>query len=791
MPVQVGRARFVPAATGGGGSSAPSTPPTGTRFSTGQDLATLDGPSSAPGGAVTVNPGTDLNTVTQANVAGTTFYLTAGTHTFSSVGAFSQVTVKAGNTYIGAPGAKLDGQSIAQYAFSGSASGVTIKYLEIMNFVCPFDEFVVNHDAASNWTIQYCQIHHCGGAGVGIGSGMALSYSWLHHNRQYGFSSYKDPVADGATPAITSVSVDHCEVSHCGDILDEYGPDGTPTYFGRNGSCKFWDTSGISVSNSWIHHSVGTALWADTNNIGMLVEGNLLEDNSGVAFFYEISYNFRVRYNTFRRNALADGVHNNVAGDSFPRAAIYISESGGDSRVSATYAGSTIESNVFANNWDDIALWESADRFCNSPGNTSGKVYKPLGGTASLAVCNNPSGKTLTVTLTSGSPNFTVTGGTFEDTDQGRVCSGTGIPGGTKIVEPRTSNGFASGYVSSSSGIMTANATSSGSITMSLAAGSINTNPAYTDCRWHTQNITVKNNTFDHNRSEVLGAHNTANGDANVTSGRQAVFSQYGTFPSWSPYQGTTIQDAIVTQGNVWQNNTYRGDYRFLAKDTANQFNFATWQASPYNQDAGSTYNATPQSGNGGGTVYLPDPPTGVSATAGNGQARVAFTPPVDNGGTDIIGYTVTSSPGGFTATGVAGPIVVTGLTNGTGYTFTVTTRTQIGVSSASSASSSVSPSAGAGAFGNSAPWQPLKVSALRVSGATSAYVGFLAPVSTGGSAITGYTASATPVGGGSAITATGSSSPLTITGLSGVTSYTYTVTAANVVGTGPASQPV
>jgi hypothetical protein len=767
----------------------PSTPPTGTRFSTGTDLALLDGPTSAPAGAVTVNPGTDLNTVTAANAAGTTFYLTAGTHTFTSVGAFSQVQPKAGNTYVGAPGAKLDGQNVAQYAFTGNAANVTIRYLEVMNFVCPFDEFVVNHNAGDNWLIEYCHIHHCGGAGVGIGTGTTLRNSWLHHNQQYGFSSYKDPVNDGLTPAINTVLIDHCEISHCGDMRDEYDPDGTPTYRGRNGGCKFWDTSGIVFTNSWVHDTKGTALWADTNNIQTRVEGNLFEDNAGVAFMYEISYNFLVKDNTFRRNNLVGGLNNNLVGDSFPTGAIYISESGGDSRVGATYAASSITGNTFVNNWDDVVLWENSDRFCNSPANTSSKIYKPLGGTASLAVCNNPAAKTLTVTLTSGSPSFTVTSGTLEDTDEGRFATGTGVPGSTRIKFPTDSNGFAKGVLSGTSGVLTANATSSGSITLTLGGGSINVAPGFSDCRWKTQNITVTGNTFDHNRTEILGGRNTANPDTNVTSGRMAVFSQYGSFPSWSPYQGTTIQNVIATnQNNVWSSNTYRGPYRFLGKDTSNQFAYSSWQTTPYSQDAGSTLTTTPQTGNGGGSLYVPDPPTGVVATGGNASARVAFVPPKDDGGDTLIGYTVTSSPGGIVAHGVTGPITVPGLTNGTAYTFTVKARTTLGLGAASATSNSVTPSAGAAAFGNTAPWQPVQVSALRKT-TTSAYVSFFAPAATGGVAITQYTATATATDN-STVSATGTRSPITITGLTSGATYTYTVTATNSVGTGPASQP-
>jgi hypothetical protein len=72
----------------------------------------------------------------------------------------------------------------------------------------------------------------------------------------------------------------------------------------------------------------------------------------------------------------------------------------------------------------------------------------------------------------------------------------------------------------------------------------------------------------------------------------------------------------------------------------------------------------------------------------------VAFDVPA-NGGSVLLDYTVTASPGGLTATGSASPIVVTGLTNGTAYTFTVTSSNSLGNSTASSISNEVTPSIG------------------------------------------------------------------------------------------------
>ncbi|WP_415374089.1 DUF1566 domain-containing protein [Patiriisocius sp. Uisw_017] len=92
-----------------------------------------------------------------------------------------------------------------------------------------------------------------------------------------------------------------------------------------------------------------------------------------------------------------------------------------------------------------------------------------------------------------------------------------------------------------------------------------------------------------------------------------------------------------------------------------------------------------------GGTppATVPDAPTIGTAIAGDAQASVFFTAPISDGGSAITGYTATSSPGGFTGTGTS-PITVTGLSNGTAYTFSVTATNAIGTSNPSSASNLV-----------------------------------------------------------------------------------------------------
>ena len=143
--------------------------------------------------------------------------------------------------------------------------------------------------------------------------------------------------------------------------------------------------------------------------------------------------------------------------------------------------------------------------------------------------------------------------------------------------------------------------------------------------------------------------------------------------------------------------------------------------------------------------LKVPDAPTIGTATAGAASASVTFTAPANVGGGAITGYTVISSPGSITDSGTSSPVTVSGLSNGTAYTFTVVATNAYGTGPASAASNSATPVAPA----------PSAVEYLVVAGGggSNLYGGGYA---TGGGGAGGLrTASGFAVSTGSAITVT------------------------------------
>ncbi len=190
--------------------------------------------------------------------------------------------------------------------------------------------------------------------------------------------------------------------------------------------------------------------------------------------------------------------------------------------------------------------------------------------------------------------------------------------------------------------------------------------------------------------------------------------------PSSSPATSTTYQAPWVSTISPSVGSAAGGTSVTLTGTNftgASAVHFGPHQAERFVVDSDTVITAISPAGGGtvgvtvtapGGTsVEYPTPeftyasppgaPTGVVAVSADASARVSWHAPISDGGSVITHYTVTSSPASrpCVATGET-TCVVSGLTNGTSYTFGVRATNAIGTSSMSASSNEVTPATGA-----------------------------------------------------------------------------------------------
>lgn len=421
-------------------ASAPTSPPV--NWCTSGFTDTLN---SAPSGAVTVPAGDD-SVVAMSNGkfidenydinTNTTYWFAPGVHTLGT-SQYGQIDPQTGDVFEGAPGAILNGQGDNQFAFASGGNNVTIQYLTVENFVGGEGEAVVKGGGAggSAWLVQYNTIEDSTqGAGVYLGTDDTVTDNCLTNNAEYGFGSY-----GGSSNVVLTDN----EVSY-NDSGGMYDHGGSSISCGCSGGGKFWETAGGTVTGNYVHNNGNVGIWVDTNNSGFNISDNYISSNYDIGIMYEVSYNADITDNTLIDNDWTNEATTPSDG-GFPGSAIYISESGGDSRIAGAYSGTfTVSGNVLTNNWGGVVLWENANRYCSD-------------GSDGVCTLVSPS----TYTLASCAANL-----------DGSTPSG---------------------------------------------------NPDYFDnCRWKTQNVSISNNTFNMNTSDIPNC-TTSN-----YCGFNGLFSNYG-----------------------------------------------------------------------------------------------------------------------------------------------------------------------------------------------------------------------------------------------------------------------
>jgi len=371
----------------------------------------LMGASTAPSGAATVSPGAStIQAALSSHAAGTTYYLTAGIYSISG-----SIDPQDGDTFIGAPGAIVDGSNTQPVAFglNDHATNVTVKFLTIQHCAGPQNNGIVNQGQGANWTVEYNTIQNnpdaMGGAsGVEIGDGDVVRYNCLTGNGQTGIS------ADGAK----NFTVDHNEIAmNAVGYKAKYN-------CGCSGGMKFFTSTGATITNNWIHDNGSVGPWVDTNNSFYLIDGNVIENSEDEAIMYEISYNAVIRNNVLHGN----GIAGNASSADFPEPAIYVSESGGYDAGAAVMMGGVdvngvllVTGNTFLDNADGVVLYQNATRCCGTSDGCSTCTTTPL--YTEVDGDGNQRWNTQNVTVSSNTFTYDASGTCTAEASQNQYCS--------------------------------------------------------------------------------------------------------------------------------------------------------------------------------------------------------------------------------------------------------------------------------------------------------------------------------------------------------------------------------
>jgi hypothetical protein len=264
-----------------------------------------------------------------------------------------------------------------------------------------------------------------------------------------------------------------------------------------------------------------------------------------------------------------------------------------------------------------------------------------------------------------------------------------------------------------------------------------------------------------------------------ATSGNASATAVW-TAPTSNGGSATTSYEVRVVTGTNTQVGTLRpaaaGATSMAVTGLTNGTSY-TLQVRALNVAGASAYSAM---SNAVVPTAVPGAPTIGTATAGNAQATVNWTAPANTGGSPITGYTIRVYRLGAvvstkTAPSTARSLLLTGMSNGSTYSFTVAASNAVGISLFSTMSKSVTPKGVSVA----------PVIGTATAGVASATARWTAPTNNGGSPITSYLVRTYRAGvliNTKQVAATARS--LTLTALVKGQPHRFTVAAVNASGT-------
>ena len=302
-------------------------------------------PSARPGpvcrGTV-LTPASNVQAAINHAPPGTTFCFGRGSYRVSSL------IPKSGDVLDGGDRAAiLVGGKSARYAIYGDStshgpSDVTVRGFVIRDFNTPLQAGAIQDYNGPGWIIQNNHITKNAAAGVATGDNVRVLGNLIDHNRQEGFSAHGN---DGLYQ----------------DNEIAYNNFNLAVNAGwEAGGGKAYGTTNLTFKSDYVYDNGGPGLWADSNNINTMFDGNTVSNNWGPGIYVEMSVNATIINNTVTDNGMPSspggGNRQGWAWD----AGIQLRRSGGLSASTPLI----ISGNTVVDNYNAISLIESPRSDC-------------------------------------------------------------------------------------------------------------------------------------------------------------------------------------------------------------------------------------------------------------------------------------------------------------------------------------------------------------------------------------------------------------------------------------------
>jgi len=188
------------------------------------------------------------------------------------------------------PSGKTIITSVTPQAFSGSATGVTIKGVTIQHYATGSGTGTI--DAKASWLVDSTVVGNNHGTCVRVsGNNVRVRYSRTHHCGEQGIGG----------PARLDLLVYRNEIDH--NNTAGFGAGGGDN---KSAGLKVSGTTDMIIRGNNVHDNEAIGLWCDISCVDAVFDSNTVTNNARRGFQYEISYGCDISYNTVTGNADED-----------------------------------------------------------------------------------------------------------------------------------------------------------------------------------------------------------------------------------------------------------------------------------------------------------------------------------------------------------------------------------------------------------------------------------------------------------------------------------------------------